>query len=326
MATITQRASGRWQARIRRQGQPTMSKIFGQRSDAEAWAARLESGLERGIGLGMQVAEQISVAELLKEYGQSVPHKAGSHAYVIKRLAEDLGHYSLARLTPVVLTAWRDGRLQCVSSSTVNRELSTLGAALTWAIKDRGIGLPANPAHAVQRSPAGEARERRLDADEQQRLLDNLVPWLRPLVRLALETAMRQGELLALRWEHVDLKARVAHLMDTNGGQGRTVPLSSGAVAVLEALPRDDAERVFPRTAQAVQQAWNRACAQARLKDLHFRDLRHEATARLALKLPNVADLAAVTGHKELRMLERYYATQDRPMAEDLARKLSRFE
>lgn len=325
MATITQRASGRWQVRIRRQGQPTMSKIFGRRDDAEAWAERLESGLERGIGLHVQVAEQISVAELLMEYGQRVTHKADSHTYLIKRLVEDFGHYSLAGLTPNVLNAWRDRRLQCVSSSTVNRELSALGAALTWAIKDRGMGL-ANPAHAVQRFPAGELRERRLDADEQRRLLDNLVPWLRPMVMLALETAMRRGELLALRWEHVDLKERMAYLMDTDVGQGRTVPLSSGAVAVLEALPRDDEERVFRRTAQAVQLAWNRGCEQAGLKDLQFRDLRHEATARLALKLSNVFELSAVTGHKDLRSLQRYYATQDQANAEDLARKLARFE
>jgi integrase len=56
----------------------------------------------------------------------------------------------------------------------------------------------------------------------------------------------------------------------------------------------------------------------AGIEDLHFHDLRHEATSRLAEKLPNVIELAAVTGHKDLRMLKRYY----HPRAEDLARKL----
>ena len=129
---------------------------------------------------------------------------------------------------------------------------------------------------------------------------------------------MRQGELLALRWERVDLEARTAYLEDTKNGEARTVPLSSRAVAVLEALPRSANGRVFPITAQAVKLSWGRACKRAGIKGLHFHDLRHEATSRLAEKLPNLIELAAVTGHKDLRMLKRYY----HPRAADLARKL----
>jgi len=143
-------------------------------------------------------------------------------------------------------------------------------------------------------------------------------PWMRPLVQLAIETAMRQGELLALRWENVDLTAQTAHLEDTKNGESRTVPLSSRAVAVLEALPRTDDPRVFPITSQAVKLAWKRACKRAGIEGLHFHDLRHEAASRLAERLPNLIELAAVTGHKDLRMLKRYY----HPRATDLAKKL----
>jgi integrase len=76
--------------------------------------------------------------------------------------------------------------------------------------------------------------------------------------------------------------------------------------------------RVFPITANALKLAFERAVKRAGIEDLHFHDLRHEATSRLAEKLPNVIELAAVTGHKDLRMLKRYY----HPRAEDLARKL----
>ncbi len=79
-----------------------------------------------------------------------------------------------------------------------------------------------------------------------------------PLVQLAIETAMRQGKLLALAWDNVDLKAQTARLEDTKNGESRTVPLSSHAVAVLEALPRGSGMdgRVFPISAQAVKLAW----------------------------------------------------------------------
>ena len=113
------------------------------------------------------------------------------------------------------------------------------------------------------------------------------------------------GELLTLAWGYVDLKARTTHLEKIKNGDARTVPLSSRAVAVLEALPRSSSmdRRVFTITAQAVKLAWRRATKCAGLEDLYFHDLWHEATSRVAERLPNLIDLAAVTGHKYLRML-----------------------
>jgi integrase len=129
---------------------------------------------------------------------------------------------------------------------------------------------------------------------------------------------MRRGELLSLTWDNIDFRRRTAYLPETKNGEARTVPLSSRAIAVLTALPRSMDGRVFPITANALKIAFERAVRRAGIEDLHFHDLRHEATSRLAEKLPNVIELAAVTGHKDLRMLKRYY----HPRAEDLARKL----
>lgn len=129
---------------------------------------------------------------------------------------------------------------------------------------------------------------------------------------------MRRGELLSLRWEHVDLARHIAHLPTTKNGESRTVPLSSRAVAVLDALPRSVDGRVFPITHDALKMAWNRTTARAGIENLHFHDPRHEATTRLAERVANVIEPAAITDHKDLRMLQRYY----HPRPEDLARKL----
>jgi integrase len=131
---------------------------------------------------------------------------------------------------------------------------------------------------------------------------------------------MRQGEILSLEWKNVDLERRVARLPITKNGDGRDVPLSPKAVAILRSIPRSLDGRVFPITVGALQTAWKFAVKRAGINDLHFHDLRHEATSRLAEILPNVVELSAVTGHKDLRMLKRYY----HPKAEDLARKLDR--
>ncbi len=130
---------------------------------------------------------------------------------------------------------------------------------------------------------------------------------VRSIVELAIETAMRRSELLSLRWQDVHLSDRYVRLRDTKNGEARDVPLTRRAVHVLEALPREQDGPVFPTTADAVKKAFERAVKRAGLGDLHFHDLRHEGTSRLAEKLDNELELSAVTGHKTLSMLKRYY-------------------
>lgn len=88
---------------------------------------------------------------------------------------------------------------------------------------------------------------------------------------------------------------------------------------MLHSLPRSIDGRVFPLTADAVKKAFTRGCIRAGIRGVVFHTLRHEATSRLAEKLPNVIELAAITGHKDLRMLSRYY----HPRIADLAQKLA---
>jgi integrase len=129
---------------------------------------------------------------------------------------------------------------------------------------------------------------------------------------------MRQGELVGLRWEHIDLTRQIAHLPDTKNGESRTVPLSSTAISVLRSLPNGTCH-VFPGlTTEAFKRAYIRAVRRAGIENLRFHDLRHEATTRLFEKGLNIMEVASITGHKDLRMLRRYTHLK----AEDLAKKL----
>ena len=173
------------------------------------------------------------------------------------------------------------------------------------------------------RSPQGaKPRDRRLVGDEAQRLLsacaDAHNPFLLRIVKLAIETAMRQGEIVSLDWKHVDLNKPSAYLPETKNGESRGVPLSTTAVATIRALPRSTSGKLFPGvTTEAVKRAFMRACARAEIEDFHFHDLRHEATSRLFEKGLNPLEVASITGHKTLQMLKRY----TRLRAEDLAKK-----
>ena len=134
-------------------------------------------------------------------------------------------------------------------------------------------------------------------------------PLLKPLLVLAIETAMRRGELLGLRWEHVDFETRVAHLPLTKNGEARDIPLSRRAAATLSTIKAGkdrDAERVFPMTGNSVRLAFEHLRVRAGMSDFRFHDLRHEGVSRLFEKGLNIAEVSTISGHKELRMLQRY--------------------
>ncbi|WP_260854141.1 site-specific integrase [Paraburkholderia sp. BCC1886] len=141
-----------------------------------------------------------------------------------------------------------------------------------------------------------------LSADEEARLLAELAPagrinvWLLPATILSLETGMRHGEPIEMRWVNASFGDRTAHLPMTKNGMARTVPLSKKAVATLAALPRSVDGRVIPVKGNPLHAAFRKACKRAGIKDLHWHDLRHTAITRVAQKLQNAIELAAVSG------------------------------
>ncbi|MFM7011065.1 MAG: tyrosine-type recombinase/integrase [Betaproteobacteria bacterium] len=326
MASISYR-NNRWQVRVRRKGHPTETRSFGTRQDAERWARGLEADMDRGAYVPLGEAQRTTLGDLIERYLVEVtPSLKGAKEDTIRLRAlmrNPLCSYALIALTPTSVAKYRDERLQKVSSGTVIRELAFISAIINHARREWSINIE-NPVSRVRKPSAPVGRDRVLTAEEEARLIDALrprgrrSPWLYPLVLLALETAMRRGELLVLRWQDVNLVKRTATLYDTKNGEGRVVPLSSRAVEVLQALPRSISGHVIPMTPFAVYAAFDRATDRAKIDGLRFHDLRHTAITRMAEKLPNLIELAAVSGHKSLRMLQRYY----HPRAEDLAYKL----
>lgn len=130
---------------------------------------------------------------------------------------------------------------------------------------------------------------------------------------------MRRGELLSIRWQDVDRKARTVSILKTKNGHPRTIPLTPKALETLSGIPKT-ADRIFPVTPNAVRLAWERLRTRAGIEDLRLHDLRHEAVSRffeLGLTTPEVA---LISGHRDPRMLNRY--THLRP--ENVAQKLAR--
>jgi len=326
MATFRNRG-GKWQARVQIKGHVALSKTFINKIDAERWAKQIEVEMQKGSYTNLVLAERTTFAEIIERYITEVlPKMRGGKAdYIrLKALARrPIAKLNMVALTPQKIAQHRDERLKEVAPATVIRELSYFSSIITYARKEWGININ-NPVALVARPKNPQGRSRILDATETNALFEALKPtgrrsiWMLALVRLALETAMRRSELLGLRWEHIDLGRRTIFLQLTKNGTSRTVPLSTHAIQILTEMPRNIDGRVFPLTHEVVSQAFNRARQQAGVKDIRFHDLRHMAITRLAEKLPNLIELSAVSGHKSLAMLKRYY----HPSAEQLAEKL----
>lgn len=329
MATIRKKGDSQWHVQIRKKGFAPITRTFETRSEADNWVTITESEMLRGVFESRAEAEATTLFEALERYAAeiSVSKKGCAQELVrIKRWQIDpLATRTLASLKSLDFARWRDNRLKTVSAATLHRDLSIISHLFTICNKEWGIHV-VNPMRNIRKPSIQNARVRRLEGDEETRLFDALSDsgkgalanhWMTPLVALAIETAMRQGELLKINWKDVDLKKSYIHLDDTKNGTARDVPLSSKARAILEILPRSIAGKVFNTTQSAVVQSWSRACKRAEIEGLTFHDLRHEATSRLAEKLA-LHELMKVTGHKDTKMLARYY----HPRAEDLAKKL----
>lgn len=326
MASIRKRGNT-WQARIRRSDYPDEVKTFLTKTDAERWARSVESDMERGQFASRSTAEQTTFGEIIQRYMVAVtPSKRGAKEETI-RLTATLRHritkLSMANLTPQAMAEYRDERLTLCRPNSVIRDLAAISSIINHARREWGIAIQ-NPVEMIRKPTMPPGRDRVLSASEEDILLKELVatgrrnPLMQPLVIVAIETAMRRGELLSMLWKHVDLNNRTIFLPLTKNGQSRRVPLSSRATETLRAMTPSDDGRVFPIFSAAMEANFLRAIRRAQLQGFHFHDLRHTGASRMANKLPNVIELAAVTGHTSLQMLKRYY----HPRADELAQKL----
>lgn len=172
-----------------------------------------------------------------------------------------------------------------------------------------GNSHPANPLDKVKLKATDNRRERRLREGEYERLREAARTRknadIERVIVFAVETAMRRGEILSLRWEQVDLKRRSVTILESKNGYSRTIPLTSSALALLQGIDRTG-DRVFPLAQDALRSAWERLMTAANIHDLHFHDLRHEAISRFFEMNLSAPEVASISGHRDVRMLLRY--------------------
>ena len=282
--------------------------------------------MTRGVWRDRSESEGTTLAECLDRYLlEVVPTKRGGRRevdYIRQWKDRPIAHLYMSSVRGKdVASAMRDMEAEGKGANTIRLHLALLSHLFKVARTEWGMEALSNPVESVRKPRLPQGRDRRLVGDEELRLLeacDAINPELGAIVRLAIETAMRQGEIMGMTWDAVDLPGRTVTLQLTKNGTKRVVPLSTAAFRVLTGLPRQLNGEVWIYGQEGVKYAFPAACRRAGIKDLRFHDLRHEATSRLFEKGLNPMQVAAITGHKTLQMLKRYTHLR----AEDLAKLL----
>ena len=295
-----------------------------------------------------------AIARYLTEASPAKKGAATDASIAKSWIATRLSGRPVDRIRNTDLIPIRDEWLSHKAAATVVRRLAFLSHVFTVLRKDWGMNELANPLELVRRPTVSDSRDRRLFERIRLRGVDEIhcprdeLQWivlatrsveLPTIITLAVETAMRRSEICAMRREHVDLVRGVIYLPETKNGTSRRVPLTPWAREALRLHVAGGASRgrVFTMTPGAATRAFIRACGLAKQRyeelcrthgrrphpayfhDLRFHDLRHEATSRLA-SIFELHELAKITGHKDTRMLLRYY----HPDGSELARKIAR--
>jgi integrase len=324
MAFIRKRKD-RWAAEVRAKG-VYRCKSFPTRAEAQRWALDLEMQL----GKKSFVISSHSMREAMQRYALEVsPSHKGSQWEIVrlKKLQRDpIADIMLADILRDDIQLWIER--QTISNASINRELTMIAAVLREA-RVRWKWMAHNPMVDVKRPKQPAGRDRLLSNDEIDRLLlaleydekapvNTLRQEIAVALLLALETAMRQGEIWGLDWSLVYLDRKFVTLPDTKNGMRRDVALSPRAVKLLKKLSPKKSGRVFNVAQATAGTVFRRAVAMAGLPNFTFHDSRHTAITNLARKL-DVLDLARMVGHRDIRSLQTYYNAT----AEDIAARLA---
>ncbi len=341
MGNITKLPSGSFRVRIRRTGAPLIARTFASQREAEKWMREQEGALASDAALPLSVreykqAQQLTLRDLAERYLQSFSFRKKTQKtqrgerIKLPHLLKHLGGYSVVKITPALIAAYRDARLNSPTDKgtypapdQVRLEMALLCIILELAATEWCI-IPANPCKGVKK-PSGTYRDRRLSEEEEVRLRVALMARkdqkkLLRFVLLAFYTGMRAGEVAELKKNYIDLEKKQIKLPHTvtKNKAPKLIPLSDEVLNVIKnalAVAPQESSYLFStrcKNGGAYRPydygcAWQRTLDAAQIADLRFHDLRHEFVSRLFEKT-NLSDgqIAALSGHTDPRSLWRY--------------------
>ncbi|MDO8674758.1 MAG: site-specific integrase [Candidatus Omnitrophota bacterium] len=294
-------------------GRRKREKVGSSRKLAETVLAKRKVEIAEGKFLDVNKSEKIKFEifgnEFINVHSKVNKKSWQSDRYNLNSLGKFFGGKYLYEIKVKDIEDFKLERSKTASPATVNRELATLKTLFNKAVLwDK---LKETPAKAVTflREPKG--RVRFLEREEIVKLLSNCNKKLRPIVVVALNTGMRRGEILGLKWSDVDLKRAILTLHDTKNGEKREVYINEQVKTALIRIPRNaQSPYVFcgsnGKPYQDVRKSFWTALRKSDIKEFHFHDLRHTFASQLVMAGIDLNTVRELLGHKDIRMTLRY--------------------
>jgi len=310
-----------WWMRFRYQGQ-LVRRSTGTRDRrlAEAVYAKTKVKIVERRFFDTLEEQDRTFAEMMDRYlrERSVLKAPKSHQrdeQALNHLMPVFGDNPLAEVTPKLLAAYKaQRRVEGAAPATINKELQLVRHAFNVARRE-WEWCRENPMHKVSMEKVHNQIDRWLAQDEEARLLGVAADWLRNIIIFALNTGMRQGEILSLQWQDVDFIRGTLVVMTSKNRERRTIPLNHTVFALLATKQAATGKKeglVFTTsqetrlTPRLLVRAFCRARNRAGIKDFRFHDLRHTFATRLVQKGVDLYKVQRLLGHKTSVMTQRY--------------------
>jgi len=307
MATFRKRY-GKWQVRIQRQFQPSLSKTFDKLSDAKIWGREQE----RILDLGLQIAQpKIQLSILLIRYRDEIlPSKKNTRPdyYRINQILKfPISKYALQDLRSQHIVQFRDQLVSLKkSANTIRLYLAIVSHLYTIAINEWGYENLNNPVSKIRRPKLPPSRDFRLNDQQIMKIIHHTQsPLLPDLILIALHSAMRCSEIVNLEWQDIDYEKKQIHVKNTKNNHNRFVPMNDELINLFRKQPLADS-KIFPITSHAVGVAFRRACIRAEELGVCFHTLRHESISRMFEKGLDIPKVSLISGHMNWLILKRY--------------------
>jgi integrase len=317
----------KWRAQVRRKGHQPVTRTFDKKAQAERWAHDVEGQLRDGGFNDERKLAEFTIRGLIEKYEEEVGKLrpiGRSKAGALSMLKRHFGDTALSVLNEAAVVDYAKRRQAMGAGGvTIGMEFTYLDGVLEMARSLWKLPLPASPIAAARKNlrylgliAKSKKRDRRPTPAE----LDAICAWFEKkarqripmpdIIRFAVASAMRAGEITRLRWDDIHEADRTIVIRDRKDpeekiGNDQVVPLLGDAWAIAMRQPRGH-DLIFPYNSASFSSLFPRACKALEIEDLRFHDLRHEGVSRLFEAGYAIAQVALVSGHRDWKQLQRY--------------------
>ena len=346
--------TGAYRVEIRKRGFPRLTKDFRTSGQANTWAKDIEYKMENSTYFDTAKANSTLFSEVLDQYLEKHAILKRGYGYELglakEFKAQPFAKKLMSEITVSNLESYRDmlkGKKR--KPGTIRRKFTALSSVFNYAIENMEMKHLQNPTRAVKLQTVEDERDRIFIGEEQQRYFEHAPKYGRGIfvdvAHFAIETTMRKSEIIGLDeiatingnqvkqrrhdgilWHMVYLDLKIIKLPASvaKTGRKRDVPLSPTAISIIKKQmpPKGKVKplgKVFDLSPDGVRNAHNRTCIAAGIVGFWFRDLRHVGITKWSKILPTTLQLMRVSGHKDPRMLARYYSQDATEVAELMA-------